>query len=359
MPNLAIPSGAAPKALAAFILVLALSLPAALVAPGASAAKRIRVGAQPQIAPRLSGHRAVELRHRRRHPHQQPNSEPAPVPPSSPAPTPSPTPTPAPTTSPTPTPSPAPEPSPSPAPTSPPPSSTPPSSSAGLLFKGTRIRDFSLNQSAPGAVTEVADPAGGGSQVLKMTVANSDVYPVTPTSDPRAQLLSPSIIDPGEEFWWSGKFFLPSDFPASVPGWLTVMEGPYGEPFDGTPPWHIEVNGSSLRWSRNSTYNWDVPWQMPLVKNSWVSVVVHERFGADGWVEMWVNGQQITFFAPGTYNPRHEPAVTRLAMATRDRSNDGGPNFTVIQSYRKAGMFSSVSLYQGPMAIGTTRASVE
>ena len=46
-------------------------------------------------------------------------------------------------------------------------------------------------------------------------------------------------------------------------------------------------------------------------------------------------------------------------MATRDRSNDEGANFTVIQSYRKAGMFDSVSLFQGPMAIGKTRASVE
>ena len=125
-----------------------------------------------------------------------------------------------------------------------------------------------------------------------MTVKNSDVYPITPTADPRAQLTSPAIINPGEEFWWSGKFFLPADFPASVPGWLTVMEGPYGRPFDGTPPWHIEVNGSTLRWQRNDTYNWDIPWQVPLIKNSWVSVMVHERFGADGWVEMWVNGQQ-------------------------------------------------------------------
>lgn len=231
--------------------------------------------------------------------------------------------------------------------------------SGPLLFRGTKISDFKLNQSAPGAVSEVADPSGGGRQVLKMTVDNSDVAPVTPTSDPRAQLLSPSIIDPGEELWWSGSFYLPGDFPSSVPGWLTMMEGPYGAPFDGTPPWHIEVNGSSLRWSRNDTYDWDVPWQMPLVKGSWVDVTVHTRFAADGWVEMWVNGQQVTFFGPGSYNPNHEPTTTRLQMATRDHSNDGGPNFTVIQSYRKADMFNSVSLFQGSMSIGTTKAAVE
>jgi hypothetical protein len=232
-------------------------------------------------------------------------------------------------------------------------------SNSDLLFYGDNVSDFAMNQSAPGAVTEVADPAGSGQPALKMTVSNSDVAPVTPTSDPRAQLLSPSIIDNGDEFWWSGKFFLPADFPTSVPGWLTVMEGPYGAPFDGTPPWHIEVNGEHIQWTRNDTYDYDVPWQMPLVRDKWIDVVIHERFAADGWVEMWVDGQQVTFFGSDTYNPDDEAATTRLSMATRDHSNDEGPNFTVIQSYRKAGMFSSVSLFQGPMAIGRTRAAVE
>jgi len=227
-----------------------------------------------------------------------------------------------------------------------------------LLFKGTHIGDFQMNQSAPGAVTEVADPAGSGESVFKMTVNNKDVAPVTPTGDPRAQLLSPSIIKPGDEFWWSSKFFLPADFPSSVPGWLTVMEGPYGPPFEGTPPWHLEVNGSHIQWSRNGTYGWDVPWQMPLVRGSWVNVLLHDRFGTEGFVEMWINGQQVSFFEPGSYNPNHESETQRLAMKTMDSSNNGGANFAVIQSYRKLGMFESVSLFQGPMEIGKTRASV-
>ena len=244
-----------------------------------------------------------------------------------------------------------------------PPATDPPPTQSGstsdLLFRGTKIRDFSLNQSAPGAVSEVPDPAGSGQSVFQMTVDNTDVYPATPTSDPRAQLLSPAIVDPGEEIWWSGRFFLPSDFPSNVPGWFTLMEGPYGRPFDGTPPWHLEVSGSNLRWQRNDTYKWDVPWETPVVRNSWINVVVHTKFGADGYVEMWVNGKPISFFASNTYNPNHVAATNRLAMATRDHSNDEGGNFTVIQSYRKAGMFGTVSVFQGPMAIGKTRASVE
>lgn len=226
------------------------------------------------------------------------------------------------------------------------------------IFTGTKIKDFDLKQAAPGAITEVPDPLNPQRTVLQMTVDDADVYPITPTGDPRAQLLSPEIFESGDEFWWNSEFLLPNDFPSSVPGWVTLLEGPYGEPFDGTPPWHIEANGGNLQWSRNSTYNWDVPWEMPMVKGRWVHVLIHSRFAPDGWVEMWVDGQQVTFFPGNTYNPGNEAPTTRLQMQTLDSSNAGGPNFAVIQSYRKKGIFDTLTIYQGPMQIGETRASV-
>jgi Polysaccharide lyase len=232
------------------------------------------------------------------------------------------------------------------------------STEGGLLFNGSHISDFALMQAAPGAITEVSDPAGSAETVFKMKVSNEDVYPITPTENPRAQLLSPSLFQPETEYWWHSKFFLPADFPSSVPGWLTLLEGPYGPPYEGPPPWHIEVSGSTIQWQRNSTYNWDVPWHMPLVRNQWVDVLVHGRFGTDGWVEMWINGQQVNFFEPGTYNPSNVASTQRLNMKTMDSSNDGGSNFAVIQNYRKVGMFESVTVYHGPMKIGTTRSSV-
>ena len=234
----------------------------------------------------------------------------------------------------------------------------PPSETGSEIFYGDQIRDFHLNQSAPGAITEVADPLNPSRTVMKMTVDNSDVYPVTPTSDPRAQLLSPDIFEPGDEYWWNSEFLLPASFPSSSPGWVTLLEGPYGEPFDGTPPWHIEVNGNHLRWSRNGTYNWDIPWEAPLIRGSWVHVLVHGKFDRQGWVEMWVNGQQITFFSGGTSNPNGEAPTQRLNMETMDSSNDARTNFAVIQSYRQLGIFDSLTIYQGPMRIGETRASV-
>ena len=243
-------------------------------------------------------------------------------------------------------------------PTTPPPP-PPPAEEGESLFEGSQVNDFELLQAAPGAITEVTDPKDPSREVLKMTVDNEDVYPITPTSDPRAQLLSPDVFEPGDEFWWNSEFLLPPDFPASTPGWVTVLEGPYGPPFGGTPPWHIEINGNQMEWGRNSTYNWDIPWSAPLIRNQWVHVLVHERFGHDGWVEMWINGQQIAFFDGSTYNPNGVSETSKLEMETLDSSNDGGTNFAVILNYREADTLNQATVYQGPMRIGETRESVE
>lgn len=216
---------------------------------------------------------------------------------------------------------------------------------AGLLFNGEHISDFSLLQAAPGAITEAPNPSGAGT-AIDMTVNEADVAPITPTDNPRAQALSDSIIESGDEFWLSTSFYIPPELP-SVPGWMSLVSI-YGPPFGGSSPWQIEVVGSNLQWMRNGTYHYDVPWQIPLVKGSWVSVLLHERFATDGWVEMWINGQQVSFF--------HRE--TKLNMQTMDSSNGGGANAAKIMQYRKAGMFESASIYFGSLKLGTTRESV-
>jgi hypothetical protein len=220
-------------------------------------------------------------------------------------------------------------------------------STAGLLFSGAHISDFMMQQAAPGAITEAADPAGSGETDFQMTVNNRDVAPVTPTQNPRAQLLSPPIIDNGDEFWLSTKFFIPANFPSSSKGWMSLIEI-HGAPFGGSSPWQIEVVNGRLQWMRNGTYHWDVPWQQPLIKGSWVSVLLHERFASDGFVEMWVNGQPISFFG----------RETRLNMQTMDSSNNQGANSAKIMQYREVNMFETGTLYFGALMIGTTRESV-
>jgi hypothetical protein len=229
--------------------------------------------------------------------------------------------------------------------------------SPALLFAGSRISNFSLLQEAPNAITEVPDPLGSGETVLKMTVSNKDVAPITPTENPRAQALSPGIIKEGDEFWLKTKFMLPQNLP-SVPGWMSLVSI-YGAPFNGSSPWQIGVDNNEFRWQRNGNSNWDIPWRAPLVKGSWVTVLLHERFATDGWVEMWIDGQQVAFFpSGGSDNPSHHPETDHLAMATMDSSNNAGINAAKIMQYREAGMFESGTVYFGALEVGKTRASV-
>jgi len=216
-------------------------------------------------------------------------------------------------------------------------------------FSGAVSTDFATIQAAPGAIADVYDPAGSGESVLRLTVRNGDVAPITPTANPRAQLLSPPIIERGDEFWLATKFFLPRDLPR-VTGWMSLVSV-YGAPFDGPSPWQLKVEDDEFVWQRNGSYGWDIPWRAPLIKGRWVTLVLHERFAADGWVEMWFDGRPVRFFRRGTYNPSRHASTKRVRMATIDSSNDRGPNAAKIMQYREAGMFRSGTVYFGPLQV--------
>jgi Polysaccharide lyase len=237
-------------------------------------------------------------------------------------------------------------------------SPTPGHASAAPFFSGARISDFPVTYSGLGAISEVLDPAGSGEVVLGLDVSNRDVYPATPTDNPRAELLSPDFIRPGMDVWLTTKFLVPTDYPAvRAGGWVSLVSL-YGPPFDGSSPWHLELAGNSLQWQRNATYGFDIPFKAPLARGRWTSVLVHERFASKGFVEMWIDGRPIKFFSDRGYNPRHQAATRRLLMATMDPSNDRGPNSARIMQYRKAGMFGQGTLYFGALEVGRTRASV-
>lgn len=225
-------------------------------------------------------------------------------------------------------------------------------------FTGTKIGDFPAKYGARRAITEVADPLGSGEKVLKLTVSDGDVFPITPTDNPRAELVSPDIVRPGMNVWLSTKFLVPTSYPRiRSGGWVSLISF-YGPPFDGPSPWRLELAGNGLQWERNSTYDFDVPFREPLARGRWTSVLVHERFATEGFVEMWINGRRVDFFSSGGFNPHRHGTTRRLRMATVDHSNDGGPNSARIAQYREAGMFSRGTIYFGALRVGPTRASV-
>ncbi len=226
------------------------------------------------------------------------------------------------------------------------------------LFSGSGIDDFRALHAVPGAITEVPDPAGSGETVLRLDVSNRDVYPLTPTENPRAELLSPDVVRPGRSVWLATEFFVPADYPAVRGGeWVSLVEI-YGAPYRGSSPWSLELAGNSLQWQRNSTYGFDIPYKAPLVRGRWTTVLVHEHFSTRGFVAMWIDGRPIKFFSQGTYNPSRHAPVRRLKMATMDHSNGAGRNSARIMQYRKAGMFGEGTIYFGALKVGRTRASL-
>lgn len=210
-------------------------------------------------------------------------------------------------------------------------------------FAGAAVEDFPFAYGAPGAIAEVPDPVGSGERVLRMTVSNGDVRPLTPTENPRAELVSPDLIGPGANVWVATKFLVPAAYPEVDPGGWVTLVSVYGPPFHGTSPWRLELAGDYLQWQRNATYDFDTPFKQPLVRGRWISLLLHERFGRRGFVEMWIDGQ---------------PAIERLRMATMDHSNDEGPNSVRISQYREEGMFARGTIYFGGLEVGPTRGSV-
>jgi hypothetical protein len=231
-----------------------------------------------------------------------------------------------------------------------------------LLFSGTRIGDFAANESAPGAVREVPNPRGGAGKVLALTVHNRDVAPVTPTENPRAQLLSPALIEPGRTFWLSTAFLVPRSFPR-VSSWLTLTSV-YGPPATGSGPWDLAIDaapagGDLLMLRRGDTYRNDIPWATPVPRGRWTRATVHERFARHGFIELWIDGRRVTFFARSPYNPLGIAPTTRLRMATQGTTNGGGPNVVKIMQYRRRGQFKVGTIFFAGLLIGTSRASVE
>lgn len=231
-------------------------------------------------------------------------------------------------------------------------------------FNGTRIASYPFNQSTPGHITEVSDPAGSGQTVLRFETLNTDLV-APPSPDPRSQLFSAKLFTAGSEWWSRGAFYLPPGFPIEGAAWLQLVQL-FGSPFEGVAPWALKVDRSpgQLMYQRRSDYGFDIPWEGPSAASligKWTEYLTRTKFAVAGELEQWINGVQTTFFNPASsYNPNHEPETTRLAMKTLDPGvNDGEANAIILQNYHAVGFPEApVTVYHKPLLIGRTRGSV-
>lgn len=229
------------------------------------------------------------------------------------------------------------------------------------LFYGDTIAAFAGNADTiyePGDVTEVADPLGGGKTVIRMIVPDSHTAGVT--ENPRAQLSTPDIITSGIEYWTATEVLIPSSV-GTITDWWTVHVPAWGPPFGGTgAPVHAEASWDRLiNWERTSLYNFDGPIEgpSPWPRDTWVQILYHMKFAEAGFVELWLNGKQVTFFEPGhSYNPKSRPQTTKLEMQTMEKgTNDGGANHSGISVYRKKGMLPTATCYFKGLSVATTK----
>jgi hypothetical protein len=229
-----------------------------------------------------------------------------------------------------------------------------------VLFAATfadGLREFP-NQIHPERISVVHDPVlGDARHVLKFRVFNSDTGP---TENPRAQIETPFDFDEGEDRYMGFAYRFGDEFPTELPrlGWVTLGSIAYGPPNEGAGPLSIRVQndvdggGAELRWQRNETYDYDIPWVGPKIadlEGRWVDFVIRTKLHSDpdvGFVELWMN--------TGSGWERQElHGRSRLYMKTYDSSNDGGANNSRLGLYYRRDIPGPLTVYHGAARIAS------
>lgn len=210
-----------------------------------------------------------------------------------------------------------------------------------------------------GHVAVVPNPTGGGQDVLKFAVADSD-RPYAGATSPRADIESPPVFKPGDDDYISIPVLVPTTVPATST-WFNLAEI-YGKPYGGSPPVSFglsdvgESGQNHFVMNQDATNGYKRAWTgPPATDGQWHTITFHVNFETNntGSVQIYFDGQ-LQALANGT---------TTLNEATLDPGvNWDGThaNFLDIQSYRSAGSFpGTVTTYAGAPRFGTTLASTQ
>src|ERR1700727_1741465 len=94
----------------------------------------------------------------------------------------------------------------------------------GLLFNGANKSAWTDQSATSTRVQRVSNPSNGFGTALRFQAYNGDVFPLTPTSNPRAQLVTYLPVSVGGQFWESFEVYLPTNFPVGEThhGWLSL-----------------------------------------------------------------------------------------------------------------------------------------
>lgn len=225
-----------------------------------------------------------------------------------------------------------------------------------VLFDGTQISSWPENQSAsPSRTQMVPDPDGQGGQAQQFTTLNSDVAPLTPTVNPRSQLVTPYVFKPGNTYWESFEIYVPQSFVFKTNGWTSLESAVYGGPYNGTSPATISTENGDFRFQRNgyAPNKWQIAWQTPITKGQWYRFTWHFDFASNGWVSLYVNDVEQPLNNPTT------GTTLQLPVNFLDASENKGPWMSQEQLYYQLGLYPSTSLYFKNYKLATTQAAAE
>jgi hypothetical protein len=227
-----------------------------------------------------------------------------------------------------------------------------PSTARGrVLFNGTTLAGW-INQSAsPKRVQEVPDPSGARGAVLQLTAENRDIAPLTPTDNPRAQLITPdNIVKSGVPFWESYEVYVPTSFPIAETdgGWLALGSPFYGRPYNGTPSIEMIITNGHYYWSGPAGSR--MLWSSRVVLGKWTRFTWYVVPATRGFAELYVNGRPIRV----TYDGRRGDGV-RIPVI--DATNYEGPWFSQLSVYYEHNAYPSLTIDFKNFRIGTTEAA--
>lgn len=219
-----------------------------------------------------------------------------------------------------------------------------------VLFDGDFAKGLAAWPSRINAerISIVDDPVlGSARKVAKFRVFDGDTGP---TPNPRAQLEGPANLVRGGEYWMGWSTYFPRNFPALPRGGWLAFESIYGAPARDSGPMTATVSGSEIRYQRNASYRYDLPWRMPVLRGRWVDFAWRVKLSSSarvGFVEIHVN-------SGGGWRQQVLAGRSRLYMRTLDSSNGARPNSFRLNNYRRRGMFRALSIYHASPKIGTT-----
>ncbi len=224
---------------------------------------------------------------------------------------------------------------------------------SGLLFNGANKTAWTDQSATSTRVRRVPNPSNGSGGALRFQAYNGDVFPLTPTTNPRAQLVTPLPVRAGGQFWESFEVYLPSNFPLAGTrhSWIALGSPAFGPPWTGTPPVALSIVDGNYRFQRDGygSHPWQIAWQTPVLLGQWVRFTWHVLLSQSGLVQLWMNNQQVELADGAT-------SSDTLSMPVLDPGNYRGPWFSQLSVYYKHNAFPQVTVYFRDFRIATTEA---